>query len=148
MNGDPSQWDTAMKMPHYAALSMPAASLLEAHHVLQWLRNRRFAMYDYGDVHLNRQAYKQERPPDIAAEYHRLDVPVDIAAGSRDMIIERAAVFLHVQHMQAAGLEHVTYREFDFGHLDFTMKAKLELRRYVLSKLEPWRRGSLAAPAQ
>lgn len=138
MNGDPSQWDAAMKMPHYSAKTMPVASLLEGHHMLQWIRNKRFAMYDYGDVRLNRQAYNQDKPPDIAAEYHRIDVPVDIAAGSRDMVIEKDSVYLHVHHMRAAGLERVTYKEFDFGHLDFTLQSKQDLRQYVLSCLEPW----------
>ena len=29
----------------------------------------------------------------------------------------------------------VTYKEFNYGHLDFTFAAKEELRRYVLSRL-------------
>jgi hypothetical protein len=231
MNGDSSGWDTAMQMPHYSAAAMPAASLLEAHHVLQWIRSKRFAMYDYGDVRLNRHAYGlaradllvlawfaalpgcaahasptitatattftnlacahvstrqvfiahklnsvpasasagllkapstihqcttslcvtqhpaplQDKPPDISAEYHRLDIPVDIAAGTRDMIIEASSVFMHVYHMRAAGV-CVSYRTFDFGHLDFTFSAQQDLAHFLLGCLEPWRekRGAKA----
>lgn len=138
MNGDPSQWESAMRMPHYTAAEMPVASLLEAHHVLQWVHTRRFTMYDYGDVDLNREAYGQARPIDIAAEYHRIDVPVDFAAGRKDMIIEADSVRQHYDHMKAAGVERLSWREFDFGHLDFTFSAQQDLKHYVVGRLERW----------
>jgi lysosomal acid lipase/cholesteryl ester hydrolase len=138
MNGDPSQWEAAMKMPHYNAVEMPVASLLEAHHILQWIRTQRFTMYDYGETRLNRKAYGQDKPPDIAAEYHRIDIPVDFAAGSQDMIIEADSVRQHYNHMLAAGLERLSWREFDFGHLDFTFSAQQDLKHFVVDRLERW----------
>lgn len=139
MNGDPSRWETAMKMPHYTAAEMPVASLLEAHHVLQWIRTNRFTMYDYGDTSLNRKAYGQDKPPDIAADYHRIDIPVDFAAGSQDMIIEADSVRQHYNHMLASGLERLSWKEFDFGHLDFTFSAQQDLKHYVVDRLERWK---------
>jgi hypothetical protein len=40
-----------------------------------------------------------------------------------------------LQAMKAAGVRLVTYKEFDYGHLDFTFAVKDALRHYVLSRL-------------
>jgi pimeloyl-ACP methyl ester carboxylesterase len=53
-------------------------------------------------------------PPPVAAEYWRLDVPVDICAGSHDGVIPPANVRRHVAAMRAAGVD-VSYREFGYG---------------------------------
>ena len=50
-----------MKMPHYSSAAMPAASLLQAHHVLQWIRTKRFTTYDFMDPATNFAAYQQVR---------------------------------------------------------------------------------------
>lgn len=34
-NGDTSQWDRAMQLPHYNSRSMPAVSLHSGHHLIQ-----------------------------------------------------------------------------------------------------------------
>lgn len=135
MNGDSSDWDRAMQMPHYNATSMPAVSLMQALHMLQWIRAKRFQLFNYGSRALNLAAYGQPTPPDIADNYWRLDIPVDIAAGRNDGIIPPQCVKKHYYAMQAAGVKSLTYREFDFGHLDFTFAAKEELRDHVLQCL-------------
>ena len=89
----------------------------------------------------------QETPIDIAANYHRIDIPIDIAGGIRDMIIPSDAVYQHVQHMQAAG-KAVTFKEFDFGHLDFTMSSKEDLTHHVLKCAETWEKREARLKAQ
>ncbi len=49
--------------------------------VLQWARSGRFQLYDFGSAAANRAHYGSAEPPDIAANYGRLDIPVDIMAG-------------------------------------------------------------------
>ena len=61
MNRDASAWDIAMGMPHYSKKSMPAASFLQAQHVLQWVRRKRFTFYDYGNETTNEAVYGQVR---------------------------------------------------------------------------------------
>lgn len=102
-NGDTSEWDQAMRMPHYNKNSMPAVSLLQAKHMLQWFQTGRFIMFDYGSRDLNLAAYGQPTPVDIASEYWRIDIPVDFAAGKYDGIISPACVKKHQNHMIAAG---------------------------------------------
>ena len=136
MNGDSSGWDQALRMAHYNKTSMPAVSLLQAKHMLQWLNTGRFSMFDYGSRDLNVAAYGQPQPVDIAAEYWRINVPVDFAAGKHDGVITPACVKKHWQHMLASSVPGVTYREFDFGHLDFTFSAKQDLRHHVISCIE------------
>jgi pimeloyl-ACP methyl ester carboxylesterase len=114
LNGDRSQWDRAVQMPHYNAKSMPAVSLHQGVHFTQLHRSRRFLLYDYGSPAANAARYGHRAPPDVAAEYWRLDIPVDICAGSHDGVIPPSNVRRHVAAMRGAGVD-VTYREFDFG---------------------------------
>ena len=93
-------------------------------------------MFDYGSRDLNVAAYGQPHPVDIAAEYWRINVPVDFAAGRHDGIITPACVKKHWRQMIASSVARVTYREFDFGHLDFTFSAKQDLRHHVISCIE------------
>jgi hypothetical protein len=39
---------------------------------MQLIRSRRFRLYDYGSAAANYAHYRQEEPPDIAANYHLL----------------------------------------------------------------------------
>lgn len=48
---------------------------------MQWARSGRFQLYDFGSAAANRAHYGSAEPPDIAANYGRLDIPVDIMAG-------------------------------------------------------------------
>ena len=66
-----------------------------------------------------RLRYGTEAPLDIAAHYELLKMPIDICAGRGDGIIAKDNVRMHYDAMAAGGC-HVTYKEFDFGHLDFT----------------------------
>lgn len=54
LNGDASQWDRALQMPHYNARAMPAISFHTGVHLVQWARSGRFTLYDYGSAALNK----------------------------------------------------------------------------------------------
>ena len=101
---------------------------------MQWIRTGRFQLFNYRSAEANRAAYGQSTPPDIAANYNVLDMPVDIMAGQTDGVIAKENVLMHYQKLQEANCS-VTYKEFDFGHLDFTFAVKDDLRHYVLSRL-------------
>jgi len=81
---------------------------------VQLWRSGRFLLYDYGSPAANYARYGHPTPPDVAAEYWRLDIPVDIVAGSHDGIIPPPNVRCHVAAMRAAGVD-VTYHEFKYG---------------------------------
>ena len=124
-------------MPHYNARAMPAVSLHQALHFTQLHRSGRFMLFDYGSRAANLARYGRPTPPDVAAEYWRLDVPVDVAAGAHDGVIPPANVERHVAAMRAAGVA-ASFRVFALGHLEFVLPAhrsRDELRYYVLSRL-------------
>ncbi len=54
LNGDKSQWDRALGMPHYNATEMPAVSFETACHLVQWCKDGRFTLFDYGTPRANR----------------------------------------------------------------------------------------------
>ena len=54
LNGDKSQWDRALGMPHYNATEMPAVSFETACHLVQWCKEGRFTLFDYGTPRANR----------------------------------------------------------------------------------------------
>ena len=101
---------------------------------VQWIRTGRFQLYNYRSKDANRDKYQQDTPLDIAANYGVLKMPVDIMAGKSDGVIARENVLMHYQKLKEANCS-VTYKEFDFGHLDFTFAVKDDLRHYVLSRL-------------
>jgi len=53
-------------------------------------------------------------------------MPVDICAGRGDGIIAKENVLMHYEAMRLASCE-VSYKEFDFGHLDFTFAGQYYL---------------------
>ncbi|PNW76314.1 hypothetical protein CHLRE_12g541352v5 [Chlamydomonas reinhardtii] len=134
LDGDVSQWDRALQMPHYNAEDMPAISLDQVLHLVQLAFSDCFRLYDYGSGTANRLHYGVSQPPDVSAEYWRLDMPVHLVAGRRDGIIPPANIRRHLDAMRAQGVP-VSYREFDFGHLDFTFGVKEELRIYLMKLL-------------
>jgi len=142
-SGDTSQWDRALQLPHYAAAAMPGISLHTGNHVCQWIRSGRFQLYDYGGPAGagNLARYAARTPPDIAAQYHLLDVPVDIVAGRADGVIVAANCRAHYEAMVDAGRgAYTSYREFpDAGHMDFVVAAKDDVREYVLRLLRQLR---------
>ncbi|DBB06489.1 TPA: hypothetical protein ACH3X1_012041 [Trebouxia sp. C0004] len=134
LNGDSSQWDRAMQMPHYNTRSMPSISFHTGMHLIQWIRSGRFQMFKYRNKKSNQAVYGSDEPTDIAENYSFLRMPVDIMAGRSDGVIAKENVLMHYQKLQEANCS-VTYKEFDFGHLDFTFAVKDDLRHYVLSRL-------------
>lgn len=84
---------------------------------------------------VNQQEYGQANPVDIAAEYGRINIPVDIVAGRRDGVIPPACVKKHAQYMQDAGVD-VSYKEFDYCHLEFSFTVQVDLVSYMLDCLE------------
>ncbi len=161
LNNDASQWERAMQMPHYNANDMPSLSIFQVLHLVQMARSGRFQLYDYGSRSGNLSAYGSVVPPDLAARYSLLQgLPVDLVAGSRDGIIPPANIRIHYERMRDAGLDvrgtggevsapvastklhpvprclQVTYKEFAFGHLDFTFAVKEDLKLYLIQRLK------------
>eukprot|EP00775_Hariotina_reticulata_P003459 gene3459-3730_t len=133
--GDASEWERALLMPHYSAAGMPACSLHQALHFIQIIHSGRFQLFDYGSPAANIARYGSPKPPDIGSQYWRLaGLSVDLLAGSGDGVIPPANVRCHYRQMQSQGLQ-VTYREFAYGHMDFTFSMKDELRYYVMQCL-------------
>ncbi len=124
-----------MEMPHYNTFSMPAISLHTALHIIQWCRTGRFLLYDYGSAAENMRHYGTPTPTDIAADYHLLDMPIDVMAGSDDGIIAADNVRMHYERMKAAGCR-VSLKIFNgLGHLDFVFGGSDDLRYYTLGRI-------------
>ncbi len=136
-NGDCSEWDRALQMPHYAASSMPALSVHTGAHLIQLIRTGKFELYDYGSAAMNKKKYGSERPPDVSSFYHMLSnsLPIHLVAGVQDGVISRDGVWHHYTVMKEAGL-NVTYKEFvDLGHLDLIFAAKDDVLRHIINNL-------------
>lgn len=131
--GDSSKWDRALLLPHYRREAMPAISFQTLLHICQLHLSGRFQRFDFGKRE-NVRRYGQAMPPDLAAQYRLLDCKVDLLAGKRDGIINIADCMKHFEEMSTAGCQ-VSMRVFDYGHVDFTLAGKEDLRYYVLSKL-------------
>jgi hypothetical protein len=132
-NGDSSDWDRALQMPHYAAASMPALSVRTGAHLLQLIRRRKFELYDYGWRHLNQKHYGRDAPPDVAERYGALrdrGIRVRLVAGSRDGVVGAADVRRHHARMAGAGVD-VSYTELDLGHLDLCFGGHEDVVRLV-----------------
>ena len=136
MSGDNSPWDRSLQLPHYNENYMPAVSAKTALHFMQLADDRQFHLYDHGSAEANRAAYgaPHSRPPDIAASYHLIDVPVDLMAGRQDGVIPPENVHRHLDAMRAGGVK-VTFRDFASGHLGFTFSLQDDLRTYILSRM-------------
>eukprot|EP01025_Chloroclados_australasicus_P043374 TRINITY_DN46324_c0_g1_i1.p5 TRINITY_DN46324_c0_g1~~TRINITY_DN46324_c0_g1_i1.p5 ORF type:complete len:133 (+),score=15.94 TRINITY_DN46324_c0_g1_i1:148-546(+) len=120
LSGDTSDWDRALQMPHYGATAMPTVSLKQLCQLVSWAKSGRMHTKDTYD---------------ILSQYNLLDIPVDLVAGRQDGIISSSNIRHHFEKMDAQGVA-VTYKEFDYGHLDFTFAVKEELRDYVLDRLK------------
>jgi len=135
LNGDKSPWECAMQVPHFGVQAMPGLSMHTALHLIQMVKSRRFQTYDYGTPEENMRRYGSTEPIDLAAEYQRIDIPVDCVAGAKDGIIPPSNVQMHVSTMRKAGVE-VTYKEFDYSHLEFSLTVKEDLMTFVLDRLK------------
>ncbi|XP_078153224.1 uncharacterized protein LOC144548438 [Carex rostrata] len=134
VGGDSSNWLGAIGLPHYNMNDMPGVSFHVALHLAQIKRSRKFRMYDYGSASTNLEAYGSPEPLDIGANYHLINIPVDLVAGKRDRIVPPSMVKKHYKLMRKGGVE-VSYNEFEFAHLDFTFAHREELLAYVMSRL-------------
>ena len=128
----------------------PQVSVHMGNHLCQWIRSDKFQLYDYGpDPRTGNAArYGTDAPPDVAALYRLLDVPVDIVAGRADGVVAAADVARHHRAMVAAGVKDVSFVEFpDAGHMDLVMSSKDDVRRYVMRLLRgrSWAGGGNAA---
>lgn len=83
---------------------------------------------------VHEREYGQPNPVDIASEYHRINIPVDLVAGKKDGVIPPVCVRKHAQCMQEAGID-VSYKEFDYGHLEFSFTVQDDLVSYMLDCL-------------
>ena len=72
---------------------------------LQWIRSGKFKLFDYGSRRANRSAYGESAPPDIAAAYKLINVPVDIVAGKADGVIAPQNVRQHARCLKEAGCQ-------------------------------------------
>ncbi|GMH38353.1 hypothetical protein BSKO_06237 [Bryopsis sp. KO-2023] len=134
LGGDRSPWDFAMQLPHYDEDAMPGISLHSGLHLIQFVKTKKFSMFDYGDREIHMHEYGKPEPIDLAAEYDRIDIPVDIAAGTKDGVIPPDCVKSHVRHMREGGV-NVSYKEFDYSHLEFSFTVPDDLTSYVIDRL-------------
>ena len=70
---------------------------------VQWIWTGKFKLFDYGSKRANRSVYGETSPPDIAAAYKLINVPVDIVAGKADGVIAPQNVRQHAKCLQEAG---------------------------------------------
>lgn len=134
VGGDSSNWVGVLGLPHYNMDDMPGVSLRVAIHLAQIKRAKRFIMYDYGSDAANMEAYGSPEPLDLGQYYHLIDVPIDLVAGRNDKVIRSSMVRKHYRLMKREGVE-VSYKEFEYAHLDFTFSHREELLPYVMSRL-------------
>lgn len=134
VGGDSSNWVGALGLPHYNMNDMPAVSFCVALHMAQIKRSRKFIMFDYGSAATNMEVYGSSQPLDLGEYYLFIDIPVDLVAGQKDNVIRPSMVRKHYDLMTDAGVD-VSYKEFEYAHLDFTFSHREELLAYVMSRL-------------
>ncbi|XP_047337590.1 uncharacterized protein LOC124941332 [Impatiens glandulifera] len=135
VGGDSSNWIGVIGLPHYNMNDMPGVSFQVAHHLAQMKRAGRFIMFDYGSKSANMKAYGSPEPLDLGEYYGLIDFPVDLVAGRKDKVVRPSMVKFHHDLMKSAGVQEVTYNEFEYAHLDFTFSHREELLAYVMSRL-------------
>ncbi|KAF2298780.1 hypothetical protein GH714_027499 [Hevea brasiliensis] len=134
VGGDSSNWVGVLGLPHYNMNDMPGLSFYVAHHLAQMKHAKKFIMYDYGRASANMKAYGSPEPLDLGEYYGLTDIPVDLVAGRKDNVIRNSMVKVHYRLMKDAGVD-VSYKEFEYAHLDFTFSHHEELLAYVMSRL-------------
>lgn len=133
--GDKSSWHRSMRLPHYnLSEGMPGTSYQILLHICQCWKWQSFVLYDHGPQG-NYETYGTVKPLDVSAYYHLLDIPVHLVGGSKDGIVPAANTRLHYKVLRECGRD-VTYKEFNYGHLDFTVSVKDELKVYILKLLQ------------
>ncbi len=91
-------WGFPCSLCHGSPPPPPPAAVL---HLIQLVFSDCFRLYDYGSGAANRAHYGVSQPPDVSAEYWRLDMPVHLVAGRRDGIIPPANIRRHLDAMRA-----------------------------------------------
>ncbi|KAE8724982.1 STOMATAL CYTOKINESIS-DEFECTIVE 1 family protein [Hibiscus syriacus] len=134
LGGDSSDWVGVMGLPHYNMDDMPGLSLGVVHHLAQMKWKGKFVMYDYGSTSANMKVYGSSEPIDLGGNYSLIDIPIDLIAGRNDKIISAAMVRRHYKSMRDAGVD-VSYKELEYGHLDFTKSNREDILAYVMSRL-------------
>ncbi|KAK4793883.1 hypothetical protein SAY86_011877 [Trapa natans] len=134
VGGDSSNWVGVLGLPHYNMNDMPGVSFQVAQHLAQIKRSGKFRMYDHGRQSANIARYGTPEPLDLGEHYGLIDIPVDLVAGKKDKVISASMVRKHYRIMKESGVE-VSYREFEYAHLDFTFSHREELLAYVMSRL-------------
>ena len=132
--GDGSNWVGVIGLPHYNMNDMPGLSLRVCHHLAQIKRTRKFRMYDYGSTSANMEVYGSPKPLDLGESYSLIDIPIDLVAGRKDQVIRPSMIKKHYKLMKDSGVD-VSYKEFEYGHVDFTKSPREELLAYVMSCL-------------
>ncbi|KAK4283708.1 hypothetical protein QN277_000633 [Acacia crassicarpa] len=134
VGGDSSNWVGVLGLPHYNMNDMPGVSFRVALHLAQIKRARKFRLFDYGSASANMEAYGSPEPLDLGEYYGLIDIPVNLVAGQKDRVIRPSMVRRHYKLMKDAGVI-VSYREFEYAHLDFTFSHHEELLSYVMACL-------------
>ena len=97
LNGDASQWDRALQMPHYNARAMPAISFHTGVHLIQWARTGRFTLYNYGSAAANRWESS-------AHNWHATDSKVEVLHLLLDFL-------LHCSHLDERFLSFLVHTQ-------------------------------------
>ncbi|KAG8654313.1 hypothetical protein MANES_05G138900v8 [Manihot esculenta] len=134
VGGDSSNWVGVLGLPHYNMNDMPGLSFYVVHHLAQIKHEKKFIMYDYGSASANMALYGSPKPLDLGEYYGVIDIPVDLVAGKKDNVIRPTMVQEHQRLMKDAGVD-VSYKEYEYAHLDFTFSHHEELLAYVMSRL-------------
>ncbi|KAG6508910.1 hypothetical protein ZIOFF_034292 [Zingiber officinale] len=132
--GDSSNWIGVLGLPHYNMYDMPGVSLYVALHLAQIKHSKKFIMFDHGSAAANMKAYGTPEPLDLGQHYNLIGIPVDLVAGRKDKVIRPSMVKRHYALMRKADIE-VSYKVFEYAHLDFTFSHREELLAYVISRL-------------
>ncbi|KAL5544720.1 hypothetical protein UlMin_008504 [Ulmus minor] len=132
--GDSSNWIGVLGTPHYNMNDMPGVSFRVCLHLAQMKRTGRFQMFDYGSSSTNMEVYGSPEPLDLGEYYEFIDIPIDLVGGRKDRVILSSMVKKHYKLMKEAGVD-VSYKEFEYAHLDFTFSHREELLAYVMSRL-------------
>ncbi|XP_042395868.1 uncharacterized protein LOC121986121 isoform X1 [Zingiber officinale] len=132
--GDSSNWIGVLGLPHYNMYDMPGVSLYVALHLAQIKHSKKFIMFDHGSAAANMKAYGTPEPLDLGQHYNLIGIPVDLVAGRKDKVIRPSMVKRHYALMRKADVD-VSYKVFEYAHLDFTFSHREELLAYVISRL-------------
>ncbi|XWS48320.1 hypothetical protein CRYUN_Cryun13aG0065500 [Craigia yunnanensis] len=132
--GDSSNWVGVLGLPHYNMNDMPGLSFRVCNHLAQIKRTGKFRMYDYGSTSANMEVYGSPKPLDLGESYSLIDIPIDLVAGRMDQVIRPSMVQKHYKLMKDSGVD-VSFKEFLYGHLDFTKSHQEELLAYLMSRL-------------